>query len=143
MALQGVYIVLGLIGWWQWLYGGKNRTVLQVSHTSWLEVVMLTVTGAFATFGLHYYFVKINDSAPFLDALTTILSLIAQYLLNCKRIESWYVWIVADVIYIGLYIQKGLNLTAILYAVFTGMCIAGLFSWWKVWRDADVEVVVP
>lgn len=131
MALQVVYIVLGIIGWRQWLHGGVNRTELQVNHTSIREIVILSVICVVATAGMREYFIKINDSAPFLDALTTALSLIAQYLLNCKRIENWFVWITADFIYVGLYIQKGLYLTAILYAIFIGMCVAGYISWRK------------
>jgi nicotinamide mononucleotide transporter len=135
MALQIIYIVLGLLGWWQWIYGGKNNTELSVNHASIRELAILFIVGAAATVGLYEYFLRIKDAAPFLDALTTVVSLIAQFLLNGKRIENWYLWIVADVIYIGLYIQKDLYLTAILYAVFIGMCIAGLVSW----RRAELE----
>ena len=131
MVLQVVYIALGIIGWRQWLHGGVSKTALHVNHTSVREIVILSIGGVIATAGMREYFIKINDSAPFLDALTTALSLIAQYLLNCKRIENWFVWITADFIYIGLYIQKGLYLTAILYALFIGMCVAGYVSWRK------------
>lgn len=142
MALQVVYIVLGFIGWWQWLHGGANRTELRVNHTSVREAVILFVVGAVATAGMREYFIKINDSAPFLDALTTALSLIAQYLLNCKRVENWFVWIAADLIYIGLYVQKGLYLTAVLYALFIGLCIAGYLSWRKPEFELKNEILV-
>jgi nicotinamide mononucleotide transporter len=131
MALQLVYIVLGVIGWRQWLHGGVNKTELHVNHVTVREMLILSAGCVVATAGMREYFIKINDSAPFLDALTTVLSLIAQYLLNCKRIENWFVWITADFIYVGLYIQKGLYLTAILYAIFIGMCTAGYLSWRK------------
>ncbi|TAN40506.1 MAG: nicotinamide riboside transporter PnuC [Nitrospirae bacterium] len=131
MMLQVVYIVLGLIGWWQWLYGGVSLTELHVNHASAREILILFSIGAVATAGMREYFIQINDSAPFLDALTTALSLIAQYLLNCKRIENWFVWIVADLIYVGLYVQKGLYLTAVLYVLFIGLCVAGYISWRK------------
>jgi nicotinamide mononucleotide transporter len=140
MALQFVYIVLGSIGWWQWLYGGANLTKLRVNHTSVREVLILVLIGAAATAGMREYFIRINDSAPFLDALTTVLSLLAQYLLNCKRIENWFVWITADVLYIWLYTQKGLYLTAVLYTIFIGMCIAGLLAWRKSLRQQSGKV---
>ena len=131
MALQGVYIILGFMGWWQWIYGGENRTALHVRRASIGELIVLGGIGAVATIGLQNHFVSIHDAAPFLDAVTTVLSLVAQYLLNGKRLENWFVWIIADVLYIGMYIQKELYLTALLYAVFIGMCIAGLASWKK------------
>ena len=143
MGLQFIYIALALHGWYQWLWGGANRTPLRVSRMPWREGVWLAIFGAGATAGMTVYLTAIHDSAPFLDALTTVLSLIAQYLLNRKRLENWLVWIVADIIYIGLYAHKDLYLTAVLYAVFIGMCIAGIRSWMKAMRErADEEPVV-
>jgi nicotinamide mononucleotide transporter len=141
MALQIVYIFLGIIGWRQWIYGGANRTELHVCRASMKELLIIGCVSAAATAGLRVYFVRIHDSAPLLDALTTVLSLIAQYLLNGKRIENWFVWIIADAIYVGLYLQKGLFLTAVLYAVFIGMCIAGLLSWRKEGRRISEEAI--
>lgn len=131
MVLQVIYIGFGLMGWRQWLYGGANKTELHINHTSPLEIFILLLIGSAATFGLREYLVTIQDSAPFLDALTTVLSLIAQYLLNCKRLENWYIWITADIIYVGLYIQKNLFLAATLYALFIVMCVAGFITWQK------------
>jgi len=142
MALQVVYILLGLMGWWQWLHGGANRTELHVNHTSVREILILLFIGAVATAGMREYFIKINDSAPFLDALTTALSLIAQYLLNCKRMENWFVWIAADLIYVGLYVQKELYLTAVLYALFIGLCVAGFLLWRKSEFQSNKEIFV-
>lgn len=131
MALQVIYIILGVIGWWQWLYGGTNRSELHVNHISGKEFIIIIFIGIVATLGMREYLVGINDAAPFLDALTTVISLLAQYLLNFKRIESWFFWIIADVIYVGLYVQKELYLTAILYVLFIGLCVAGFLSWRK------------
>jgi nicotinamide mononucleotide transporter len=129
MALQVVYLVLGGIGWYQWLYGGAGHTALRVRRTPLLEAAVLAGIGIIATVGGTWYLARIGDAAPFLDALTTVLSLIAQYLLNGKRLENWFVWIAADVLYIYLYLTKGLYLTAVLYALFIVMCIAGVRAW--------------
>src|SRR5919205_521985 len=72
-----------------------------------------------------------GDASPFLDALTTILSLGAQYLLNRKAVENWLLWMAADVVQIYLYFYKELHLTAVLYFVFLGLCVAGLRGWLK------------
>ncbi|HEY3417638.1 MAG TPA: nicotinamide riboside transporter PnuC, partial [Armatimonadota bacterium] len=144
MGLQVVYIGLAVHGWCQWLCGGANKTVLQVSHTSWQEGATLIGLGMAITALLTGYFIHIHDTAPFLDALTTVLSLIAQYLLNYKRLENWYIWIAADVIYVGLYAYKGLFLTAVLYAVFIAMCVAGLRAWRASLREQPaVEAAIP
>jgi nicotinamide mononucleotide transporter len=131
MALQVVYVALGFLGWYWWLRGGENKTALKVHTTSKMHALILLSVGAIATFGMHTYLVTINDSAPFWDALTTVMSLIAQYMLTRKLIENWAVWIAADMIYIALYASRGLYLTSVLYAVFLSLCIAGAIEWYK------------
>lgn len=128
-ALQIIYIALGFQGWYLWLRGGEHRTPLKVEHASRR---LLAGVGAFVvvgTIGLTFFFRYVNDSAPFLDALTTALSLGAQYLLNRKAVENWLLWMTADIIYIYLYFTRELHLTAVLYFVFLGLCVAGLRSW--------------
>jgi len=66
-----------------------------------------------------------------------MLSLVAQYLLNRKLIENWYFWMVADVIYVYIYLIKKLDLTAVLYAIFFTMCVAGYVAWRKALRSDD------
>ena len=129
MGLQVVYIVLAILGWYWWLYGGDKNKKLEVSHVSLRTVLVLSLIGIVSTYGMMVYLESINDSAPFLDALTTVMSLIAQFMLTKKYLENWYVWISADVIYIYLYFAKDLHLTAVLYFIFLLMCIAGLREW--------------
>jgi nicotinamide mononucleotide transporter len=128
-GLQIVYLGLGVQGWYNWLYGGKRQTPLQIARVSWQLLLWLGVAIVVTTWLLMLALKAVNGSAPLLDAFTTALSLAAQYLLNRKAIESWLLWIVVDVLYIYLYITRGLHLTAMLYLVFIGLCIAGYISW--------------
>lgn len=90
----------------------------------------MAAVGVVVTVGITAFLSAATDSTvPFWDALTTVLSLQATYLLTRKRLENWWVWIVADVLYIALYAHKELYLTSVLYAGFLGLCIAGLVQW--------------
>jgi len=129
-GLQVVYIGLGGLGWYWWLHGGENQTRLGISHLTPRMLMLQGVSLIVGTAGLMLLLTAINGSAPFLDALTTSLSLIAQYLLSRKIIENWYVWISADLIYIGLYASKGLYLTSGLYFIFLLMCLVGVREWY-------------
>lgn len=128
-GLQGVYFALGVWGWWQWLHGGAHRTPLDVTRTRKAEWLGIAVFLTFGTWALRELLIAVNGAAPFGDAVTTMLCLAAQYLLCRKRLENWWLWIVADVIYVPLYLSRGLPLTAILYAVFIGLCLVGLARW--------------
>ena len=128
-ALQIIYIALGLQGWYLWLRGGENRTPLKVERAPRRLLAGVAVFVVAGTVALTIFFRRISDSAPLLDAFTTVLSLGAQYLLNRKAVENWVLWITADVVYIYLYFTKGLQLTAVLYFVFLCLCVAGLRAW--------------
>jgi nicotinamide mononucleotide transporter len=128
-GLQIVYLGLGIQGWYNWLYGGKRQTRLEIASASRRSLLWLSAAVLATTWLLRMILQAVNGSAPLLDAFTTALSLAAQYLLNRKEIESWFVWIAVDVLYVYLYIVRGLQLTALLYLVFIGLCIAGYISW--------------
>lgn len=130
MGLQAVYFALGIYGWWHWLRGGSNHSRLAISRTrlwEWLTIALFLILG---TWALRHLLIAVNGSAPFWDALTTTICLAAQYLLCQKRIENWWLWIIADLIYVPLYFSKHLPLTAVLYAGFIGLCLLG----WNRWR---------
>ncbi|GCE09553.1 nicotinamide riboside transporter PnuC [Dictyobacter aurantiacus] len=129
MSLQVLYVLLGFQGWYLWLRGGKNKTALKVSHVSPLELLILSLIAIAATAVLTFYLQTVQDSAPFLDALTMVLSLVAQYMLNKKFLENWYFWILADLIYIPLYVYERLYLTSVVYVVFLAMCLLGVRAW--------------
>lgn len=135
MGLQVVYFGLGLYGWFNWLYGGRNRTALKITRTTRSEWLVLLIAIPVGTWVLREILLQVNGAAPFWDSLTTVLSLAAQYLLCRKRLENWLLWIAADIVYVPLYLSRHLPLTAVLYAVFFGLCLVGLRAWWRTWRE--------
>ena len=75
-----------------------------------------------------------DASLPFWDAGTTAYSLVAQWMQTRKWLESWALWIAVDVVYVGMYLAKGLALTAFLYAVFIGLAVLGHREWSRALR---------
>jgi nicotinamide mononucleotide transporter len=137
MGLQVIFFGLAVLGWYRWLRGGENHTELAVSNISGRQAIFFSIVTIVATALLTVYLRRINDAAPFLDAFTTVLSLVGQYLMTKKVIENWYVWILADVLYIYLYIHRGLLLTSVLYVIFLLMCIAGALQWQRSLRSSS------
>ena len=129
-GLQVVYIVLGAYGWWAWLHGGEQRRKLEVSTTNVRQWAVLGMTSAAVTAGLWVLLANVSSSdVPAWDALTTALSLAATWGQCRKKVESWWIWIAADAIYVPLYAYKDLWLTAALYVGFAALCVVGLRSW--------------
>jgi nicotinamide mononucleotide transporter len=129
-GLQIVYVVLGAYGWWHWARGGVDRSTLPVRRTTGTEWLGLAAAGVAGTGALWFFLAHYTDSTvPLPDALTTALSLLATYGQARKLVESWWLWITADLIYIPLYGYKGIWLTAILYVGFLCLCVLGLRAW--------------
>lgn len=135
--LQVLYLVLGAVGWYWWLFGGVDRTALDVRRTpawGYAVTVVLVAAGTVVIWALLSS--HTDSTVPWGDAVTTSLSLGAQLMLNRKWIGNWYFWIAADVIYIALYAYKGLYLTSVLYVLFLAMCVVGLVQWRSAMRCA-------
>lgn len=128
-ALQVVYIALAVWGWRNWVQGRAGEK-LAVTGTTGTEWVWLAGAGIAGTGALTLLLdTATSSTVPFWDAVTTVLSLLATWGQATKRWESWLLWIAADLIYIPLYLHKGLTLTALLYAGFLLLCVRGLLAW--------------
>jgi nicotinamide mononucleotide transporter len=143
-TLQLVYLGLGIYGWWAWLRGGAARSTLRVSRTTRNQWLVLGVVGLLGTAGLTVLLDTVTDSTvPLPDALTTVLSLLATWGQARKKLESWWLWITADVVYVPLYAYKDLWLTAALYVGFLVLCVLGLRSWRASLRAATGYTTTP
>ena len=143
MGLQVIYVVLSFYGWYQWLYGGKNRTELPVSRTPRRVALILVVIGITAAVTLGSVLHRTTNAAlPYLDSTTTSTSLVAQWMMTRKLLENWLVWVAVDVVYIGMFIYKSLYLTAGLYLVFLVLSAMGYFRWLQSLESHSVEVAL-
>ena len=143
MGLQVVYLGLSIYGWHQWLRGGANRTTLKVSRAS--PRIWLVGLGLAAIIWLvlaQYTSTLPGVSLPYLDSGLTALSLLAQWMMTRKIVENWLLWIIADIIYVPMYISKELYVTAGLYTVFLVLAVMGFVQWRRSYRS-DRAGAVP
>ena len=135
MGLQFVFIVASVWGWYQWLHGAGNEPLavswLKPSGRAWALAAWLAGFVLLSTFLANFT----DTDVPHADGFLTAGSLVGQLLLARKKIENWYMWIAVDILYVGLYLYKGLVLTAVLYGVFVLLAIAGLRTWSGIARE--------
>ena len=131
-SMQLYYILAGLYGWIVWHNAPRNTEskAQRIQHTPTAWIVPLVAVYA-AAHGLIYLFLThyTNSNVPFWDSLTTALSVVAMWMLSRKLIEQWIVWGVVDLITVGLYLYKGIPLTASLYGLYTVLAVAGYLRW--------------
>jgi nicotinamide mononucleotide transporter len=134
-ALQVFFVVVQIYGWWNWYHARDSAGLARVetmttrSRLVWIAVIVV-FTIADAWFLKKYT----SDVAPWMDANTTAMSVVAQYLLSVRKIENWVLWIVTDVVQIGLYYWKGLYPTTGLYVLFLIISCVGLYGWLREYR---------
>jgi nicotinamide mononucleotide transporter len=134
MGLQVYYVFISIYGWYFWLKGKKteNKSQLPVQTVNkklWVKIGLFSILIYAA---ISFMLIKYSDSeVPYLDSLTTSLSIVATWMLAKKYIEQWIIWIFADLVSSGLYIYKNLWPTVVLFIIFTIMAILGYIEWKK------------
>ncbi|MBK4998101.1 nicotinamide mononucleotide transporter [Pseudomonas sp. S31] len=130
MLLQLVFAVLQGYGWWRWSQGASEAGKVQVQRLPRRKALISLALGLAGAALLGALMQRYTDaSAPWLDALLSALSLVASFWAARKYVASWGLWIVLDSAYVGLFLFKGLNLTAALYAGFVVLAGYGLLAW--------------
>ena len=130
MGLQGIFAATLLYGLWQWLHGRSTSGEVLVTRVGPTEILISIVIGVAAAGALGFLLHEHTDaSLPWIDSLLLSGSLVASIWAARRNIENWWVWIVVDVLYVGVYLIKHLYLTAVLYAAFVLLAMLGLRRW--------------
>lgn len=138
-GMEVYYFFAGVYGFIYWLTGkqkeGRQIEICRTPRSQYgiLFLITLVLWGALAVF-----LSECTDSrVPFIDALSTALSIVGMWMLSRKYIEQWGIWFVVDAISTGLYIYKGVYGRAILYGIYTVMAVYGYYIWWKKLKTND------
>lgn len=128
-TLQVFFVVTGIIGWVKWSRGDDGSSI-PIRRTSLRSLLLMTVAALFVAAGYGWLLHRFTDAfAPVPDSLVLVFSVIAQLLLMNRRLESWYGWLLVNTIAVPLFYQRGLHLTAALYAAFWINALISIRHW--------------
>jgi nicotinamide mononucleotide transporter len=130
-ALQIVFVVAAVIGWYGWGPTGAKPGPVKNSIRSYILAAILISTLALGPL-LKY----MGAASTYVDAILFFGSLAAQLLMVYQKYESWVLWLVVDIGYVALYASQGLLFTTLLYLLFTAMAALGWSSWYGAHRRA-------
>lgn len=160
LIINVYYTLMSVYGWYMWHKVIDDRHHhISISRTNMMDklkaVGIFLFTSIFVIVVYRYYDVMPNElgfsesvvfawqhitsgnlddfrvATPFLDTFTTGIFFAAMWLMANKKLESWTLWIVGDIVSIPLYFVKGLGFTGIQYAVFLILAIFGYIEWRK------------
>ncbi len=133
-VLQLFYVVMAVVGFLLW---NKSDSVEIIKWPVKYHVINLSLSTLTALL-LGYLFSVYTDQAnPYVDASTTVFSLVATFMVTKKVLENWVYWIIIDAVSVYLYFSRDLHLTAVLFVIFTLLAITGYVSWNKTMKTAQ------
>ena len=139
MILQGIYFVINLYGLYSWrkpeVDTDKELKIMWLTMKDRVLVgVVIVATGVLWGMGVKWGAQLLPENIqepqyPMVDDILTTASVVAQILLTHKKIDNWVIWVLVDVVYIGLFLMVGMYWTAGLYVVYTGIAVNAVKMW--------------
>jgi len=134
-ALQVYYIVMAVIGMFKWSQDSKEASA-EGNAIIMNKPDSKVIFGSFAIivaggFVCSLILKAMDDPAPRIDGIVTILGIVATWWLTKSNLEQWLMWILADSILIVLCLSQKLYGPMMLYCFYTVSSIVGYFNWRK------------
>ncbi len=141
--LNAYYLVMAVYGWWSWKYGGKlTEKELEVSTYGVAKNLKIILILSVLSLGVGYIMANYTSADfAYMDSFTTVFALFTTYMLAKKVLENWIYWIVIDAVSIYIYIQKGLNLTAVLFVIYTILAFVAYRQWREEYDDRKAQTL--
>jgi nicotinamide mononucleotide transporter len=129
--LQFIFIVFQMYGWWFWSNLNPQKTEQRIEFTpkKYRLLLLLGFIVFYLTWYLIYTWINPDARLPLLDCFLTTLSITALFMQAKRWIENWYLWILADILYVPMFIMGDQYITAALYFIFIGLATKGYFMW--------------
>ena len=125
-ALQIIFIIGGVMGWFGWGITGAKPRKLNSKERLIIFIVLCTVTIC-----LWPILTNIGAASSSIEAFGFVGSVIAQLLMIWQRFETWPLWLVVDLAYTYQYFKGQLYLTGFLYLIFSAIAVWGWIRWNK------------
>ena len=128
--LQVFFLIVQFYGLWQWRRSQRDAGEVVVERLTGTARLRWAAGIALAILGWGWLMHRFTDASfPWWDASVAMISVAAQYLMSVRKLENWWLWILANLVSIGLYAAKALWITTGLYVLLLGIAVLGLARW--------------
>lgn len=136
-AVLSMYLTLSLFyGYFRWGKDTKSRPVHNI-QLKWIPVYLLATVAFYA--GASFTVQALGGTFAFWDAAILVLTILAQFLLDNKVIQTWIIWTLVNIVGVTLYFTSGLYFAAIQQLIFGIANLWGWMSWRKTMRQDAIN----
>lgn len=130
MMLQALFGIAVVYGWIVWAQGKDDAGEVIVEPLTPIQAWSGLVTGALGAVAIGWFTSHYTNAAlPWMDSTLSSFSLVAQYWTARRHPANWLLWIAVDILYVGMFVFKGLWLTSGLYAAMIALAVLGYRRW--------------
>lgn len=138
MAINAFLSVYLVYGWLRWKRDDVTLPVTKMSTLSWVLTLIVAGTGYLAVVFLATW---LGGTLAWTDSLILVGTIMAQFMMDNKKIENWAVWALVNVFAIYTYFHAGLALAGFQYIFFLANTAYGYYMWRKSREDESVSRV--
>lgn len=126
MAINAFLAVYLIYGWYRWKTDDVTRPVTRMSIPNWLIYVLVAALGYGIIVGLAMAF---GGALAWTDSVIFAGTILAQFMLDNKKLENWWIWLIVNIFAIYTYATAGLALVAFQYVFFAANTVYGYYMW--------------
>ena len=138
MIINAYFFFMSIYGWFYWSYKKEGQIINKVSYGSnndYIIGALIFLISLILISIIYKLFNLFTSWSAYIDTLTTGIFFVAMWLMARRKIESWFFWILGDVISVPLYFVKGLAFSSFQYLIFTLIAVAGYYKWKSIYNN--------
>ena len=138
MIINVYYFLMSIYGWYYWTRKSHNHEytpITKIKEADIKIILIIIISSALFVSYLYSFFDKWSGLVSYIDILTTAIFFVGMWLMARRKIESWFFWILGDVISVPLYFVKGLAFSSFQYLIFTLIAVAGYYKWKSIYNN--------
>ena len=138
MIINVYYFLMSIYGWYYWTRKSNNigYTPITRMHSTDIKIILIIIIlSVLFVSCLYSFFEKWSGFVSYVDIITTAIFFAGMWLMARRKIESWFFWILGDIISVPLYFVKGLAFSSFQYLIFTFIAIAGYYKWKSIYNN--------
>ena len=138
MIINIYYFLMSIYGWYYWTRKSQSQEYTPITKINEADIKIILIIIISSTIFVSYlysFFDKWSGLVSYIDILTTAIFFVGMWLMARRKIESWFFWILGDVISVPLYFVKGLAFSSFQYLIFTLIAVAGYYKWKSIYNN--------